>query len=202
MRESENILCPSQPLSREGNTGAYPKHPFPGGSEPHDSIHFESEAGIQLHQYPRQGFTHRPFTPSETSFGRSHILHLSAAEKIVLAPASGDDQDSRSFSDSQGSVKFHSIPPVSTVDGLHNKSIIGFRLKNLFEHGSPKTASPTRAEEATRLLRQKFLTGLDGPLKNKVRYKEFKDLKTSFEKQTNTIIGTKLKKRKAVSELL
>ena len=51
-------------------------------------------------------------------------------------------------------------------------------------------------------MRQKFLTGLDGPLKNKVRYKEFKDLKTSFEKQTNTIIGTKLKKRKAVSELL
>jgi hypothetical protein len=53
----------------------------------------------------------------------------------------------------------------------------GFRLKNLFEHGYPKTASPTRAEEATRLemLRQKFLTGLDGLLKNKVRYKEFKD---------------------------
>ena len=43
-RESENFLCPSQPLSWEGNTGAYPKHPFPGGSEPHDSIHFESEA--------------------------------------------------------------------------------------------------------------------------------------------------------------
>ena len=41
----------------------------------------------------------------------------------------------------------------------------GFLLKNLFEHGYPKTASPTRAEEATRLemLRQKFLTGLDTP---------------------------------------
>ena len=53
----------------------------------------------------------------------------------------------------------------------------GFRLKNIFEHGYPKTACTTQAEEATRLemLRQKFLTGLDGPLKNKVRYKEFKD---------------------------
>ena len=205
MRESENILCPSQPLSREGNTGAYPKHPFPGGSEPHDSIHFESEAGIQLHQYPRQGFMHRQSPrPSETPFGRSHRLHLSAAGKIVLSPASGDDQDSRSSSDSQGSVKFHSIPPVSTVDGLHNKSIIGFRLKNLFEHGYPKTASPTRAGEATRLemLRQTFLAGLDGPLKKNFVTRNLKILKSSYEKQTNTIIGTKLKKRKAVSELL
>jgi hypothetical protein len=52
-----------------------------------------------------------------------------------------------------------------------NKIAYGFRLKNIFEHGYPK------AEEATRLqmLRQKFLSGLDLKLKNKVRYKEFKD---------------------------
>ncbi len=144
-RESENFLFPSQPLSRDGNTGVYPKHPFPGGSEPHDSIHFESEAGIQLHQYPRQGFKHRQSPrPSETSFGRSHRLHLSAAGKIVLAPASGDDQESRSSSDSQRSVKFHSIPPVSTVDGLHNKS----RFSTVSGTSSPardrKTASVIR----------------------------------------------------------
>jgi hypothetical protein len=53
----------------------------------------------------------------------------------------------------------------------------GFRLKNIFEHGYPKNKQPTKAEEATRLqmLRQKFLSGLDLKLKNKVRYKEFKD---------------------------
>jgi hypothetical protein len=46
---SENFLGSSKPLSREGNTGAYPKYTFSGGSEPHDSNHFESETGIQLH---------------------------------------------------------------------------------------------------------------------------------------------------------
>jgi hypothetical protein len=53
----------------------------------------------------------------------------------------------------------------------------GFRLKNIFEHGYPKNKLPSKAEEATRLqmLRQKFLSGLDLKLKNKVRYKEFKD---------------------------
>ena len=152
-RESENFLCPSQPLSREGNTGAYPKHPFPGGSEPHDLIHFESEAGIQLHQYPRQGFMHRQSPrPSETPFGRSHRLHLSAAGKIVLSPASGDDQDSRSSSDSQGSVKFHSIPPVSTVDGLHNKSRFSIVSGTSSPARDRKTASVIRTSRPPSLI--------------------------------------------------
>ena len=85
----------------------------------------------------------------------------------------------------------------------------GFRLKNIFEHGYPKTACTTQAEEATRLemLRQKFLTGLDGPLKNKVRYKEFEDYeelvrKQMYVKQINMIIDFKPKKKKAVDENL
>ena len=47
----------------------------------------------------------------------------------------------------------------------------GFRLKNVFERGYPK-----QTEENTRfaMLRHKFLSGLDIPLKNKVRYKKFK----------------------------
>jgi hypothetical protein len=39
----ENFLYPLQPISREGNTGAYPKYSFPGRSQPSDSIHYKSD---------------------------------------------------------------------------------------------------------------------------------------------------------------
>jgi NCAIR mutase (PurE)-related protein len=76
-----------------------------------------------------------------------------------------------------------------------------FRLKNIFEHVYPKTACTTQAEEDTRLemLRQKFLTGLDGPLKNKVRYKEFKDYE-EFVRETDKYDNRLLAEKEEISK--
>jgi hypothetical protein len=135
-------LFPLQPLSREGTTGAYPKHSLSSGSKPTDLINYKSDSRIQLHQYPRQLFTcTQSSRPSETTVGGADGLHLLSPRESILAETSGNSRGGGSSSDGKRSVEFHSIPPVSTVDGVYDKP----RFSSLPIDSSPardfKTAS-------------------------------------------------------------
>ena len=119
----ETCLGPLQPISREGNTGAYPKYSFSGMSQTSDSIHYTSETGIHLHQYPRQVFMcTQSSRPSETVVGVSDGLHLLGSRENILTKTFRDSSGSGESSGYKRSVEFHSIPPVPTVDGVYDKS--------------------------------------------------------------------------------
>ena len=118
----ETFLDPLQPISRERDTGTYPKYSFPGRSQPSDSIHYTSETGIEFRQYPRRIFTcAQSSRPSETVVGGSDGLHLLKPRESILTKTSRDSPSSGESFDDQRSVEFHSIPPISTVDGVYDK---------------------------------------------------------------------------------
>ena len=114
-------------------------------SQTSDSIHYTSETGIKLRQYPRQIFTFsQPSRPSETVVGGSDGLHLLKPRESILTKTSRDSPRSGESFDDQRSVEFHSIPPVSTVDGVHDKP----RFSSL-----PIASSPARDIKTASIIR-------------------------------------------------